>query len=100
MKMRIRCKLQTDRDFEPTLRFKTKVWVHMPDGQYFYLHEGHIRQWYQMFALYMDYPNMDDAILAALHTIYERQGVGKTFRRLRSKERVYHIKVTPAPKPG
>ena len=88
--MRVRYKITVDTDFVPTLKFKTKLWVWLPDGQYFYLHAGHLGQWYQMYALYMDYPSQQAAMEAALNHVLAPNTCGpEKYRKMRFKEQVF-----------
>ena len=79
-----------EKDFKPDLHHKTKVWVYLPEGRYFYIHEGHIGVWYQMYALYRDYPSERAAVEAALaHVLYPNvYGLAK-YKSLRVRERVF-----------
>jgi len=90
MKQRVRVKMVPDKDFKPTLYHKTKVWVHLPSGEYFYIHEGHIGSWYQMYALYMDYPSEQAAVEAALsHVLHPNVYGPAQYKALRVRERVF-----------
>lgn len=83
-------KMVADKDFQPTLKFKTKVWVYLRSGEYFYIHEGHIGQWYQMYALYMDYPSEHAAVEAALAHILHPNVYGPAkYKTLRVRERCF-----------
>jgi len=90
MKKRVRVKMVPDKDFVPCLRYKTKVWVTLPTGEYFYIHEGHIGSWYQMYALYMDYPSEHAAVEAALSHILHPNVYGPSrYKALRVRERCF-----------
>jgi len=90
MKHRVRVKMVEEKDFQPTLRFKTKVWVYLPSGEYFYIHEAHIGNWYQMYALYMDYPSEHAAVEEALAHILHPNVYGPAkYKALKVRERVF-----------
>lgn len=90
MKRRVLVKMVEDKDFKPTLKFATKVWVHLPSGEYFYIHQGHIGQWYQSFALYMDYPSEHAAVEAGLaHILHPNVYGPEKYKALRVRERCF-----------
>lgn len=90
MKRRVRVKMVEDKDFKPTLKFANKVWVYLPSGEYFYIHQGHIGTWYQMYALYMDYPSEHAAVEAALEHLLHPNTYGPAkYKALRVRERCF-----------
>jgi len=105
--MKVRIKIQHDPSWRSDIRRHERYWVNLPDGSYFPIFSGAGGNWYQVYALYMDYPSAEAAIAASLRILFAKSDGHLRYKRIRHKEQVFtfndakcsRIKLPRLPKP-
>lgn len=85
-------KLQLDRRFKQTIRYKRAWFVRIKGGASFYLYETNVGEWTTSYKEHMRYPNKIETLVEAFVEHYYRHQL-RDYEQCRSKEQTWNVRV-------